>query len=205
MYEVLAPEVLYFPSFLSDHAKFIETVNATSAWSEWKPNDHSISGFSYGTLKTFGTHEYRDIVEPLNKNNVRYIVNTVKKVNLICGYEYLKSQNASHAEIDNFKKSVLLDKITIGIKKYRENGPALGPHPDTDLDNPRDEFSITFYPNDAYEGGELNFPDIGVSVKPKAGSVVVYPSKHIHESLPVSSGEKYVTNYVYLAAEKLWK
>lgn len=204
MYEVLSPKVLYFPKFLVDHERFLENVEQTSAWSEWKPSDSDGAKFSYGSLKTFGTQEYRNTSEVANRDSIRHIVNTIKKVNLVCGYEYLKSQNASYLELINLKRSVLLDDITIGIKKYRENGPALGPHPDTDLDNPRDEFSITFYPNDDYEGGELNFPEIGISVKPKAGSVIVYPSKHIHESLPVTRGEKYVTNYVYLAAENLW-
>lgn len=204
MYEVLSPKVLYFPKFLVDHERFLEIVEKTSTWSEWRPSDSSAAEFSYGSLKTFGTQEYKNTLEPYSKGQIKYIVNTIKKVNLACGYEYLKSQNASESELLNLKRSVLLDDITIGIKKYRENGPALGPHPDTDLENPRDEFSITFYPNDNYDGGELNFPEIDLKIKPKAGSVVVYPSKHIHESLPVFSGEKYVTNYVYLAAEKLW-
>ncbi len=44
-----------------------------------------------------------------------------------------------------------------------------------------------------YTGGELHFPNIPAVWKPKAGSVVIYPSSYIgrHEVLPVTKGERY--------------
>lgn len=49
------------------------------------------------------------------------------------------------------------------------------------------------YMNDDYEGGEINFSRQQYSIKPKAGSVVLFPSlhTHIHACLPVTSGTKY--------------
>ena len=51
------------------------------------------------------------------------------------------------------------------------------------------------YLNDDYTGGELNFKDQGIKIKPSAGSIAVFPSRspYFHESLPVLSGEKYMT------------
>lgn len=45
---------------------------------------------------------------------------------------------------------------------------------------------------DDYEGGELAFRMWGISVKPPAGSIVIYPSTFIgaHEVMPVTEGER---------------
>lgn len=45
---------------------------------------------------------------------------------------------------------------------------------------------------DSYEGGELSFPMWNVSIKPSAGSIVIYPSTFIgaHEVRPVTAGER---------------
>jgi len=53
--------------------------------------------------------------------------------------------------------------------------------------------SLVAWPNDDYEGGELEFDMWGVVLKPKAGDLVIFPSNYMypHRSLPVISGTKY--------------
>lgn len=53
--------------------------------------------------------------------------------------------------------------------------------------------SVVAYLNDNYEGGELYFPRFDLTIKPKPGDVVVFPSTYIYEhaSLPMKSGTKY--------------
>lgn len=54
--------------------------------------------------------------------------------------------------------------------------------------------SVVVYLNDDYEGGEIWFPRMdGLSIKPKAGDVVVFPSTYIYEhaSQDMISGTKY--------------
>lgn len=82
------------------------------------------------------------------------------------------------------------------IKKYFA-GQELGPHPDWESGNVA-AFTASAYFNDDYEGGELNFPDYGIAIKPTPGSIVVFPSTYIHESFPAYEATKYVTNLVRL-------
>lgn len=54
--------------------------------------------------------------------------------------------------------------------------------------------SAVAYLNDDYKGGELRFPRLdGLTIKPKAGDIVVFPSTYMykHESKEILSGTKY--------------
>jgi Rps23 Pro-64 3,4-dihydroxylase Tpa1-like proline 4-hydroxylase len=53
--------------------------------------------------------------------------------------------------------------------------------------------SSVMYLNDEYEGGELWFPFLDLTYKPKAGDIVIFPSTYIyaHASKPITSGVKY--------------
>jgi hypothetical protein len=53
--------------------------------------------------------------------------------------------------------------------------------------------SLVGWPNDDYEGGELEFGMWGIKLKPQAGDLVIFPSNYMypHRSLPVVSGTKY--------------
>ena len=53
--------------------------------------------------------------------------------------------------------------------------------------------SFVYYANDDYEGGEINFPRFGVSYKPKANEMIVFPSTYVynHSVSEVVSGTRY--------------
>lgn len=53
--------------------------------------------------------------------------------------------------------------------------------------------SLVAFPNDDYEGGELQFRLQNVTIKPKAGDLYIFPSNYMypHRAMPVKSGTKY--------------
>ena len=57
---------------------------------------------------------------------------------------------------------------------------------------PRD-VSFLFYLNDQYGGGELEFYDLGLTIKPKKGMMIAFPSYHefAHKVHPVTWGHRY--------------
>jgi Rps23 Pro-64 3,4-dihydroxylase Tpa1-like proline 4-hydroxylase len=84
--------------------------------------------------------------------------------------------------------------MPLSISKY-STGKSMGPHVD-DYNNGDDpNISVVLYLNDNYEGGEINFPNQNITIKPEAGSIVIFPSvdPYYHQSLPVISGVKYMS------------
>lgn len=57
---------------------------------------------------------------------------------------------------------------------------------------PRD-ISILYYLNDNYTGGELEFPGLGLTIKPKKGMMIAFPSykEFVHKVHPVKTGFRY--------------
>ena len=53
--------------------------------------------------------------------------------------------------------------------------------------------SLVAYPNDDYEGGELEFRLQSIGIKPKAGDLYIFPSNFMypHRAAPVHSGTKH--------------
>lgn len=101
---------------------------------------------------------------------------------------------------------------------FREYNPGtkLAPHNDAysyvqDQGKPvRPVLTILFYLNDDYVGGEIDFPNDSLCIKPKAGSVVIFPSEKIHSVLEMASGKRYMTQtYVYereyASYDQIWK
>jgi hypothetical protein len=77
------------------------------------------------------------------------------------------------------------------ITKFTGPGEFFGSHSDDTFATPR-TVSLVYYPNDDYEGGELEFIHFGVKVKPKAGQLFLFPSgySYEHKVYPVKSGTR---------------
>lgn len=53
--------------------------------------------------------------------------------------------------------------------------------------------SMSFYLNDDYSGGEIDFPRFGLKIKPKANQMIMFPSNYVynHTVHPVIDGTRY--------------
>lgn len=70
----------------------------------------------------------------------------------------------------------------------------LGVHVENAQDKWTGHLSGMIYLNDDYEGGELYFPDWGISIKPKPGMFVSFPGSkyYMHGVKKVTSGKRFV-------------
>ena|SRR6056300_422529 len=82
------------------------------------------------------------------------------------------------------------------IRKYKTGGH-MGPHVDKNVDNPENSMDWTalIYLDDSYEGGELVFDNLGIELKPSAGSIVFFPCLESHSVNKITSGTK---SYIFL-------
>jgi len=80
---------------------------------------------------------------------------------------------------------------TFGVLKYGK-GQQFTNHIDDCVAYHR-RISTVYYLNDNYTGGEINFPRFGVTFKPKANQMIVFPSTFVynHSVSPVIEGERY--------------
>ena len=75
----------------------------------------------------------------------------------------------------------------IPLIKFEKNYK-MNEHADTTGD-----FAAIYYINDDYDGGEINFMDHGLKIKPKSNSFVTFPSNadYWHEVLENTGKERY--------------
>jgi hypothetical protein len=87
------------------------------------------------------------------------------------------------------QKNMVVRKYTAGsfMLPHGDGGVAIVP-----------SFTALLWFNEDFEGGELEFPDLNLIVKPETGSVLVFPSMLEHGVKTVISGERFVTSaYIY--------
>jgi len=82
------------------------------------------------------------------------------------------------------------------MKRYLDNGiDEFATHVDVlDYNSARRFLAFFLYLNDGFEGGETDFPNLGLTIRPKRGSILVFPPLWMfeHSGKPVTFGTKYI-------------
>jgi len=100
------------------------------------------------------------------------------------------------------KAAVKSEEPLDGILRYEDDGGHLPAHQDLGVSSRL--ISTVSYLNDNYDGGEIEFRQSGVKIKPEAGSIVFFPSNYlyVHEIMPITSGTRYSMPHWYHHLEK---
>jgi hypothetical protein len=95
----------------------------------------------------------------------------------------------AHQECTNFYNVKLysFENNQVPLIKFEE-GYSMNEHADTAGD-----IAVIYYLNDDYKGGEINFMDHNLKIKPKANSFITFPSNsdYWHEVLTNTNKERY--------------
>lgn len=127
-------------------------------------------------------HEPWDAKTVKSNQLPQHILNMLEKVFTLV---YEKSSMLYGVDIDPIEKSALhLVKFVKGF--------SLNPHVDT-LSDESLHIASVYYINDDYTGGEINFPDHNIKIKPDANSLVIFPGNenYIHEVLEIIDNPRY--------------
>jgi len=98
-----------------------------------------------------------------------------------------------HTKSTNFYdvKLNLFKNYQLHLVKFEKNFH-LSPHIDT-LSSEENHIASVYYINDDYEGGEINFPDHNLNIKPKANSLIIFPGNenYLHEVRKIVDKNRY--------------
>lgn len=194
--EVIENKIFYYKNIIKNPNDFINKIeelddhaNDYSYISKWKPWTASTDNdIFYGYKKEGHIHEKKYI----NKNNEEClkILLLIKNVSDNCITDYVKKTKLEDVFLPNY----------FSIRKYN-SGADMGPHADSDdptADN-HPYISGVMYLNDEYNGGELDFINQKISIKPEAGSMIIFPSyrPYIHHPKPPENGIKYMSPFFW--------
>jgi hypothetical protein len=135
-----------------------------------------------------------------NSGSFSIFGNTEKEFLVHRSFEIEKNINEEISKIGNMVHNYISEEYS--PKKFypansRENQIAkfeagFGMHEHFDVNRPLD-YATLVYLNDDYIGGEIYFPEIDISIKPKAGDLVCFPDneEYVHGVRPITSGSRY--------------
>jgi hypothetical protein len=186
--EILHPEIHYYKNVIEDPQAFIKeleemdslqsTVSQISKWEQWNASGNDAI---FGSVKRCFLNLFQNITESDRSNSK--LCSIVAHNVISIGEQYSKDSGIDLGYLP----------VYFGINKYNV-GVHMGAHVDA-YDGADDEstVSMVMYLNDDYEGGEIEFPNHEILLKPEAGSVVVFASKGVlHDPKPTKSGSKYM-------------
>lgn len=149
-------------------------------------------GISWQRAGTIGSGGYQNIRTNLLMD-ITYLSditnnNTIQTINNVF-YSLLLSASNSYALRFNIQEQFFHENYQ--LLKYREK-EKYDAHYDGGTNLGRC-ISAICYLNDNYEGGELEFTNFNIKIKPKAGSLILFPSNYAyrHVAHPITLGTKY--------------
>lgn len=166
---MLTEKIIQFKDVFENLNKVVSTVNDGS-WEHWgRANNERV-----GSLRWIYKED-------------EYLYDQINKAVDLCVNNYFDNQSIDKTKY-NFSNS------SYHIRKWDSPMRGMEPHSDfsANEDGTRSETSYTIcgYITDDYEGGHLEFPKHGISVKPKAGSIIIFPSDEWHGVSDIISGNR---------------
>jgi predicted 2-oxoglutarate/Fe(II)-dependent dioxygenase YbiX len=184
-------KIHYYENVIKNPKELVYLIESTDSYlnentsiTKWKKWSASNSEYVFGEQKWI-----LDSINTETNNSLVFINKEIKD----CIYNY----SDQYAKEHNLELGYL---TPLSISKYHI-GKHMGLHTDSyENDNNSENnisptLSIVVYLNDNYEGGELYFKNQKVTIKPSAGSIVIFPSNmpYLHESKVIKKGTKYMS------------
>ena len=134
----------------------------------------------------------------LRRTNTIFPLNQVAQIDVTCSELNNRFYVDAYAAVAWYRKHFNIDENVfespredLSLLRY-QHGEEFKAHYDGPTKTGR-SISPILYLNDNYEGGELEFVNFGLKIKPKAGSLYLFPANYAytHIAHPVTNGTKY--------------
>lgn len=179
--EIYADKIFYYKKIIPDSEFIVRLIekmepllsneDIITPWQVWESSD---AGYQFGYTKHVNAEKINTA-----SHDAKYVYGSIISAVRISAKHYFNVR-----EINPGVES------PISISKYSE-GKFMGAHTD---ERSGAYISAVVYLNDNYEGGELGFPNQGFSIKPEAGSMIIFPSTDpfTHDPRPAYGAERYI-------------
>jgi hypothetical protein len=199
MHKKLAPGVYYYENAIRNSGEIIKTIehvqqklkngerSVADVWDDWVGNDKDNEVFC---KRHFILDPDRiNINDPLQKE-LSFLYNSIFYPIEYCLSHYVMSAYPA------LKQIIKSPEGQLAILKYGP-GSYLPEHQDQGVSSR--VISSIAYLNDDYEGGEITFPYLDLSIKPSAGSVLFFPSNFVygHSVKEIINGYRYSVPQFY--------
>jgi hypothetical protein len=137
----------------------------------------------YTNSKDDKTNEWEDRILDFKK------IKKFNKFNILFDEVFLKIQKVLD---ENYQCN--LNYTDMSALYRSRDGEKMNVHYDQGGDK-KIKYGAVLYLNDNYDGGQIYYPNVGIQIKPSAGSLVVHPSnkKYSHGVKVVKNGIRYCT------------
>ncbi len=189
--EELYDGIVYYKNVIENPIEFVNSIESSdlycgpyknlSNWENWYASTDNTKQYGYnknGIFSIVSASDDKDF-------DILKIVFTINHITNFVIKNYCSRYSIREPWLPNY----------FSIKKYIP-GADMGPHVDsndpTDINHPT--LSGVMYLNDDYEGGEISFPNQNITIKPEAGSVIIFPSyePYLHHPQKIIKGNKYM-------------
>lgn len=199
-FEVLDLGLVYYKNIIPNPENLIEVINKTN--NRFLENEHKNA---FTNVKDWTPWSYGDTIfswqkffpEPKDIPSLDYYYQDVLAVSEVLYSSLEKAFNHYVTEIYPFAKNNIKGREeSIHLLRYGPGGH-LPAHQDQGVSSR--VLSSVMYLNDSYVGGEIEFINSGVRLKPKAGSIIFFPSNflYVHEVHPIDDGYRYSMPHWY--------
>jgi hypothetical protein len=200
-FEVLDLGLVYYKNVIKDPQRVIDLAEDIAARVE--AGEHGNQG-----AQADGWDAWWDEHMP-KPFNYRKPIFRLEDISPECYYKYEMSEiaNAVFGGLDKAfehycsiypfaSNNIKSEELGSTLLRY-DGGGHLPPHQDHGISSR--VLSAVIYLNDNYDGGEIEFRQSNVKIKPEAGSIVFFPSNflYVHEVFEVSNGSRYAIPHWY--------
>jgi len=205
-YDILDLGLVYYKDAIEDPAKLIYLIEDLDK--RFLQNDHKSS---YTFVKEWSPWKYGNTTfnmqkffpESQNISDDDYYSKEMKEIADILYGSLEKAFSHYSKEIYPFAENNIKSREqSIHLLKYGPGGH-LPAHQDQGVSTR--VLSSVMYLNNDYQGGEIEFVNSGVKLKPEAGSIIFFPSNflYVHEVYPIESGFRYSMPHWYHNTKKM--
>jgi len=199
-YEILDLGLVYYKDIIKDPDKIINSIESLDE--RFMSNEHKDAEtfvkpwtpWSYGET-IFNMQKF--FPESHEISNTDYYATEMKEIaNSLYGSLHEAYTHYSEVIYPFAKNNIKSREYSIHLLKYGVGGH-LPAHQDQGVSTR--VLSSVMYLNDNYDGGEIEFSQSGVKIKPEAGSIIFFPSNflYVHEVHPITAGFRYSMPHWY--------